>query len=55
MFGFEKMFDFNHDGRLDFAERAAEFMFLDEMSKEDDDDFDFDHDNYDDNYDDDNW
>lgn len=52
MFGFDKMFDFNHDGRLDFAERAAQFMFLDEMSKEDKDDYSFDDD---DNDEDDDW
>ncbi|MDO5390309.1 MAG: hypothetical protein Q4F24_04335 [Eubacteriales bacterium] len=31
MFGFDKMFDFNRDGRLDVFERAAQFM--DEMLK----------------------
>lgn len=52
MFGFDKMFDFNHDGRLDFAERAAQFMFLDEMTKEEKDDFCFDDDDDDDEEDD---
>ena len=38
---FGDMFDFNHDGELDSFERAAEFQFLDEISKdecEDDED-----------------
>ena len=35
MFGFDKMFDFNRDGKLDSWERAAQFQFMDEMSKED--------------------
>ena len=26
MFGFDKMFDFNRDGRLDTFERAAQFQ-----------------------------
>ena len=30
MFGFDKMFDFNGDGRLDSWERAAQFQFCDE-------------------------
>lgn len=34
MFGFDKMFDFNHDGRLDSFERAAELQFIDEIMKE---------------------
>ena len=33
MFGFDKMFDFNRDGRLDAFERAAQFQFMDEMLK----------------------
>ena len=33
MFGFDKMFDFNRDGRLDVFERAAQFQFVDEMMK----------------------
>lgn len=34
MFGFDKMFDFNRDGKLDDFERAMQFQFLDEMSRE---------------------
>ena len=30
MFGFDKMFDFNRDGRLDAFERDAQFQFIDE-------------------------
>ena len=37
MFGFDKMFDFNHDGSLDHFERAAQFHFMDEMMKENND------------------
>ena len=33
MFGFDKMFDFNRDGRLDTFERAAQFQFMDNMMK----------------------
>ena len=33
MFGFDKMFDFNRDGRLDAFERAAQFQLIDEMMK----------------------
>lgn len=33
MFGFDKMFDFNRDGRLNALERAAQFQFMDEMLK----------------------
>ena len=33
MFGFDKMFDFNCDGRLDTFERAAQFQFMDNMMK----------------------
>ena len=36
MFGFDKMFDFNRDGKLDSWERAAQFQFMDEMMKDDD-------------------
>ena len=35
MFGFDKMFDFNRDGKLDSWERAAQFLFMDEMMKDD--------------------
>lgn len=35
MFGFDKMFDFNRDGKLDSWERAAQFQFMDEMMKDD--------------------
>ena len=31
MFGFDKMFDFNRDGRLNAFERAAQFQFMDNM------------------------
>ena len=31
MFGFDKMFDFNRDGKLESWERAAQFQFMDEM------------------------
>ena len=47
MFGFDKMFDFNRDDKLDFFERAAQFQFMDKMinsdetsSFEDDDELD---------------
>lgn len=36
MFGFDKMFDFNRDGKLDSWERAAQFQFMDDMLKGDD-------------------
>ncbi|MGN0353871.1 MAG: hypothetical protein ACI4EI_02205 [Muricoprocola sp.] len=35
MFGFDKMFDFNRDGKLDNWERAAQFQFMDKMLSED--------------------
>ncbi|MEI3412623.1 MAG: hypothetical protein V8Q57_05050 [Blautia sp.] len=35
MFGLDKMFDFNRDGKLDSWERAAQFQFMDEMMKDD--------------------
>lgn len=35
MFGFDKMFDFNRDGKLASWERAAQFQFMDEMMKDD--------------------
>ena len=35
MFGFDKMFDFNRDGKLYSWERAAQFQFMDEMMKDD--------------------
>ena len=35
MFGFDKMFDFNRDGKLDSQERATQFQFMDEMTKDD--------------------
>ena len=35
MFGFDKRFDFNRNGKLDSWERAAQFQFMDEMLKED--------------------
>ena len=39
MFGFDKMFDFNGDGKLDNWERATQFQFMDEMLSEDSDVF----------------
>ena len=33
MFGFDKMFDFNRDGRLDAFERAVQFQFMDNIMK----------------------
>ena len=33
MFGLDKMFDFNGNGQLDSWERAAQFQFMDEMTK----------------------
>ena len=35
MFGFDKMFDFNRDGKLDSWERAAQCQFMDEMMRDD--------------------
>ena len=35
MFGFDKMFDIDRDGKLDSWERAAQFQFMDEMMKND--------------------
>ena len=35
MFGFDKMFDFNRNGKLDSWERAAQSQFMDEMMKDD--------------------
>ena len=35
MFGFDKTFDFNRDGKSDSWERAVQFQFMDEMSKSD--------------------
>ena len=35
MFGFDKMLDFNGDGKLDNWERAAQFQFMEEMLSED--------------------
>ena len=34
MFGFEKMFDYNHDGELSTGERAMEMLFIQEMLKD---------------------
>jgi hypothetical protein len=34
MFGLDKLFDLNHDGKLDAFERAAELGFLDEAERE---------------------
>ena len=35
MFGLDKMFDFNRDGKLESWERAVQFQFMDEMSRSD--------------------
>ena len=35
MFGFDKMFDFNRDEKLDSWERAAQFRFMVEVLRED--------------------
>lgn len=40
MFGYDKMFDFNRDGKLDGWERAAKFRVMEEMMRDDDDLFD---------------
>ena len=40
MFGFDKMFDFNRDGKLDGFERGAQFCFIDEMCREESQDSD---------------
>lgn len=37
---FGNMFDFNNDGNLDNFEQGLEFMFLDELIKEESDDSD---------------
>ena len=37
---FGDMFDFNNDGNLDAFEQGLEFMFLDELIKEESDDLD---------------
>lgn len=34
MFGFDKMFDFNRNGKLDSFERAMQLQFLDKMSRD---------------------
>ena len=33
MFGFDNIFDFDHDGSLDAFERDVEFQFMYEMTK----------------------
>ena len=33
MFGFDDIFDFDHDGHLDAVERDAEYQFMYEMTK----------------------
>ena len=35
---FGDMFDFNNDGNLDTFEQSLEFMFLDQLTKEESDD-----------------
>ena len=37
---FGDMFDFNNDGNLDVLEQGLEFMFFDELTKEENDDTD---------------
>ena len=37
---FGDMFDFNNDGNLDAFEQGMEFMFLDQLTKEENNDFD---------------
>ena len=37
---FGNMFDFNNDGKLDALEQGLEFMFLDQLIKEESDDSD---------------
>ena len=37
---FGDMFDFNNDGNLDAFEQCMEFMFLDQLTKEESDDSD---------------
>lgn len=37
---FGDMFDFDNDGNLDALEQGTEFMFLDELTKEESDDSD---------------
>ena len=39
---FGDMFDLNNDGNLDVFEQGLEFMFLDELTKEENDDSDID-------------
>ena len=39
---FGDMFDLNNDGKLDVFEHGLEFMFLDELTKEENDDSDID-------------
>lgn len=39
---FDDVFDFNNDGNLDAFEQGLEFMFLDELTKEESDDNDSD-------------
>jgi len=55
--GFDRMFDFDHDGKLNLGERAAQFEYMEEEEREiessydndfDDDDFDDDDDDFDD-------
>jgi hypothetical protein len=38
---FGDMFDFNHDGEIDSFERAVEFSFLDEITREENSQTDF--------------
>ena len=36
--GFDAMFDFDHDGKLDFFEEMMQFDFIDEITKDDSED-----------------
>lgn len=40
MFGFDKLFDFNGDGKLDFWEGTAQMHFIDQMMTEEETSFD---------------
>ena len=48
---FGDLFDFNGDGNLDALEQGLEFMLLDDLASDDEDDFDLDDFDSDDFYD----
>lgn len=48
---FGDMFDLNNDGNLDALEQGLEFMLLDDLASDDEDDFDLDDFDSDDFYD----